>query len=331
MSQSKVRRTSWAGWLVSALLIIGSIWLWSERQYVVDAIQYSQYDPPSAVETIATDTGLTDDARFTFYATRPAVEPSQSFNQHCQRKEADSPILGCYASNRIYIFDVTDSRLVGIKPVTAAHELLHAEYERLPDSEKKRLQPLLQAAYEKVTDASLDARMKYYEKTEPGESFNELHSIIGTEFESIGPELETYYGRYFKNRSAIVKLHQKVDETFTSLSEEADDLVNQIEKLASAINADTARYNDDIKSLNQEVESFNTRASQSGGFTTQSEFQAARQRLVTRSDELNDFRQRIQSNITQYKSLLAKLDTINAQSASLNQSLDSTLSDAPKI
>lgn len=319
------------GWIVSVLLVVGSIWLWTERQYVVDAIQYSQYTPTATVKDVADRAGLTNDARFTFYATRPSVETSSTFNQHCQRKEADSPILGCYASDRIYIFNVTDERLKGIKAVTAAHELLHAEYDRLPDSEKKRLQPLLQAAYKKVANSDLEARMKYYEKAEPGESYNELHSILGTEFTSLGPELENYYKQYFKDRTALVTLHQKVEQTFNSLSEEANSLVNQIEKLANTINTDTKQYNADIADLNVAVTAFNARAQQPGGFTTQQDFQTERQKLLAQSNELANFRQTIQANIAEYKTLLAKLDSINSESASLSASLDSTLSDVPKI
>ena len=332
MSQTKSRRTSWVGWLVSALLIIGSVWLWIERQYVVDAIQYYQYTPTASVKQVADEAGLTEDARFTFYATRPAVESSDAFNQHCQRREANSPILGCYAANRIYIYDVADERLTGIKAVTAAHELLHAEFERLSDSEKRRIQGLLQKVYEQGTNEKLEDRMAYYEKTEPGQSLNELHSIIGTEFESVGPELEQYYARFFTDRSALVRLHNQVESQFETLSEEADQLVAQIERLATAINADTKTYNESIAALNDDVDAFNARASESGGFTTQSEFQAARRALLAKSNQLNALRERIETNITDYKGLLAKLDTINAESASLNQGLDSTsLSDAPKI
>jgi uncharacterized protein YoxC len=331
MSQTKSRRTSWVGWIVSALLVVGSIWLWTERQYVVDAIQYNQYTPTATVKDVADNASLTNQARFIFYATRPSVESSEAFNQHCQRKEADSPILGCYASDRIYIFNVTDERLKGIKAVTAAHELLHAEYDRLPDSEKKRLQPLLQAAYKKVANSDLETRMKYYEKTEPGESFNELHSILGTEYASLGSELENYYKQYFNDRQALVALHQTVEQTFDGLSEEADTLVNQIEKLAYLINSDSKLYNTDVQTLNAAVTAFNARAQQTGGFTTQQEFQAARAKLLSQSNDLGEFRQRIQANIAEYKTLLAKLDSINSESASLNASLDSTLSDVPKI
>ncbi|MBC7512508.1 hypothetical protein H7142_02515 [Candidatus Saccharibacteria bacterium] len=331
MSQAKTRRTSWVGWIISAILVVGSVALWTQRQNVVDAIQYYQYDPTPLVKSVATDAGLTDDAIFTFYATHPSIESSEMFNQHCKRQEADSPILGCFTMNRIFIFDVSDERLKGIKVVTAAHELLHAEYERLPDTEKRRLQSLLEKAYASVNDEKLDARMKYYEKTEPGQSINELHSIVGTEFETISPELEAYYARFFKDRAALVKLQKQVESTFESLSREADQLVEQLETLASKINSDTSQYNNDTESLNQKVQEFNDRAGRSGGFTTQSEFQSARQQLIIQSNALSESRQKIQLNITQYKTLLAKLESINSESASLNASLDSVLQDAPKI
>jgi hypothetical protein len=330
MSQPKTR-TSWVGWIVSAVLIIASLWLWTQRQNVVDAIQFHQYTPSPAVKAVATEAGLTDDAIFTFYATRPAVEASAAFNQHCERREADSPILGCYASNRIFIYDISDERLNGIEVVTAAHELLHAEYDRLPEAERKRLQPLLEAAYVPGENAKLDARMKYYEKTEPGQSINELHSIVGTEFESISPELEKYYARFFSDRASLVSLHKQVESTFDALSAEADQLVAEIESLADQVNSDSERYNEDAAALNGAVDAFNDRASRTGGFTTQAEFQSARQVLVNQSNALANLRQGIQANITKYKMLLAKLDSINSEAAELNQSLDSTLQDAPKI
>lgn len=331
MSPAKNKRTSWIGWLLSAILIVGSVGLWTHRQYVVDAIHYHQFVPTDAVKEVANTAGLTKNAEFTFYATRPAIESSEAFNQHCQRREADSPILGCYSSNRIFLFDVTDERLNGLKAVTAAHELLHAEWERMPTSQKEHLQTLLEQSYKPGQNEKLDARMKYYEKAEPGQSINELHSIVGTEFESLSPELESYYNKYFADRSALVALHQQVENTFDNLAQEADNIVAEIENLAQTINTDTKVYNSSILELNASIESFNQRAGSQNGFTTQSEFQNSRQQLLNQSSQLSNFRQSIQKNIAEYKMLLAKLDTLNTESESLNASLDSTLSDAPKI
>ena len=319
------------GWIISALLISGSVWLWVERQYIVDALQYQSYTPSVAVRDVSTKAGLTDDALFTFYATHPSVESGEQFNANCERKEADSPILGCYASNRIYIFNITDERLSGIKAVTAAHELLHAEYDRLPEAEKRRLKPLLESAYKSGGDAELAERMRYYEKTEPGESVNELHSIVGTEFATLSPELERYYSKYFKDRQALVALHQKVDATFEALKAESDSLTRQLEALSDQIDNKSVSYNQQVTSLNEAVNNFNTRATQSDGFTTQAEFQAARQSLIRRSDQLSALRQEIQADIARYKMLFAKLESINSETVSLNKSLDSTLSDVPTI
>lgn len=331
MSQTKNRGAAWVGWIISALLIAISAGLWTQKQNIVDALQYRSYEPTAAIAQVSSEAGFTKDAEFTFFATHPAIQSGKQFNQYCVRQEADSPILGCYASNRIYIFDITDSRLDGIKVVTAAHELLHAEFDRLPDSEKRRLEPLLQAAYEQYADDELEARMRYYEKTEPGQSINELHSIVGTEFPSITPELERYYERYFKDRKSLVSVHQKVDQTFDSLKQEARDLVQQIETLVDKINTESESYNTQASALDAAVADFNARAERPGGFTTQSDFQAARLVLVRRSDQLSAFRQQIQSDITRYNLLLSKLESINTEAASLNKSLDSTLSDVPTI
>src|SRR5690606_14513484 len=107
MSQTNSRGAAWVGWIISALLVIASVWVWTERQYIVDALQYQSYTPTATVREVASSAQLTDKALFTFYATHPSIESGDAFNQHCERREANSPILGCYASNRIYIFDIS--------------------------------------------------------------------------------------------------------------------------------------------------------------------------------------------------------------------------------
>lgn len=331
MSRTKPRATTWIGWGISALLIACSVWLWTERQFVIDAIQYQQYTPTDTVRQLASDVQLTDDAIFTFYATHPAIQSREAFNSSCPRREPDSPILGCYAMNRVYVFDITDERLEGIQVITAAHELLHAEYDRLSENEKKKLKPLLESEFKRQGDNELAERMKYYERTEPGQAANELHSIVGTEFALVSPELERHFARYFKNRSMLVSLHASVNQRFDLLKTESDELVRQIESLAALINSTTDDYNEKTNALNQAVRSFNSRAKQDSGFSSKTEFDAARQTLMSESNRLSVQRQKIQSDISQYKTLLTKLNAINNEAASLNDSLDSTLSDAPKL
>lgn len=322
---------SWVGWLLSALIIAAACITWFERQRVIDTIQYYQYTPLSDIKSITEKIQLTDEATFLFYASQPSLETSESFNQYCERQESDSPILGCYSARMIYLYDITDERLDGIEEVTAAHELLHAVYERLSADEKSRLEPLLDEAYEELADDELERRMEYYDRTQPGEKYNELHSIIATEEEAIDDDLEQYFAKYFKDRGAIVALHTKVDDQFKKLSSEADALAKRINALASSINSDTEQYNTGVAALNAEVTAFNQRASQPGGFSSQAEFEAQRAQLNTQREQLEALRQTVKANIDTYKTLLAQLESINAETASLNASIDSVLAEEPEI
>lgn len=331
MSPTSKRRASWLGWVVALLLLVATGVMWLERQFIVDTIQYHQFTPTSQVTSMTERLKLTDEARFTFYASHPAIESKEKFNQYCERREASSPILGCYGSGRIYIYNVTDERLDGMKEVTAVHELLHAVYERMSEAEKKELEPLLNDAYERLADNELRDRMKYYEQNEPGEHYNELHSILPTEYADIGDELNEYYKKYLTDRQTIVDLHGKVDAQFTKLSTEANELVKQIEGLASAVNANTERYNSGVAALNEKVSAFNVRANQAGGFSSQAEFFAARAVLESERSQLDTLRAQVNADITTYRQLIERLDAINTQTESLNESIDSVLSDEPEI
>jgi len=298
---------------------------------VVDAVSYHQYQPTAQIRQIARDAGMTQDGTFMFYASRPVVQSKDDFNRSCERREPGSPILGCYSARRIYIYDITDQRLDGIKTVTAAHEMLHAAYERMSQAEKDRLRPLLEDAYSRLSSDSLTERMAYYERTQPGESLNELHSIIGTEFLAIGDELEEHYARFFTDRQALAKLHAEVEAVFDELSREARALAARIDSLVTSINQATVSYNEGVRQLNREVDEFNQRARQPGGFTTQAEFEAELARLNSRQQQLEASKQAIESDIVTYQSLLARLDAINAESAGLNRSLDSNLEAVPTL
>jgi len=328
---TRSRSATLARWLVGLVSLGIAGWLWLNHQYVIDLIHYSQYTPNAAVQSVATKAGLTGDGKFLFYASQPEVAGSSTFNTRCERKEANSPILGCYSLGRIYIFNVTNDQLDGIQAVTAAHEMLHAAYDRLPQSEKDRLKPLLETAYQRVKTTELETRMAYYEKNEPGQGANELHSILGTEFTNLGGELERYYERYFTHRASLVALHASVQSVFTSLSNKASSLLKQANALADTINAATKKYNLSVAELNEDVAAFNARARQPGGFSSQAELDSERSELLARSDALDTTRQRIKADITTYDSLVAQLKIVSAETISLNKSIDSTLSQTPAL
>lgn len=326
------KKRSGIGSLLTGLVLIGlSAFLWLNHQYVIDTIRFWQYQPTNAVVTIASRTTMTDSGKFLFYASQPSVDDRATFNAACKNNESGTAILGCYTADRIYIYNITDQRLDGIQEVTAAHEMLHAVYRRMSDADKQTVNGLVEAEYQKLkANPTYTARMAFYDKTEPGERDNELHSIIGTEVASITPELETHYKKYFGNRSAVVAEYNSYNSVFTSLEEQAKSLSAQLDAMNDKIKASVAAYEADVKQLNADITVFNQKAS-SGGFPSLAAFNREHQALVDRSSALASEREAVNSLISQYNALSDQYNSIVTQSNDLNQSIDSSLAPAPKV
>lgn len=319
------------GFMVGLVLICAAIFLWANKQQVNDWLAYNEYQPTSQVASIADKAGLSETGRFYFYASRPQIEAASEFNKSCERKEPTSAILGCYIGNQIYIYDISDPRLEGIKEVTSVHEMLHAAYQRLSPSEKKKVDSLLEKEYAKVKgNEELASRMAYYEKHESGELYNELHSIVATEFSSIDSTLEAYYGKYFSDRSAITKLHDSYVQVFRDLKKRSGELVLELRALVPQIEASSKEYNLAVKQLNADIKAFNLRAT-NGVFESQAMFAKERATLVERVNELDVLRSRIDSDIAAYESVRQEYNNITASSNELYKSIDSQLAPAPNV
>ena len=334
MSTSKPSRiwTSIAFGL-SIIIVAFAAWLFLNRQYALDLVTVWGYQPTASVQTLDNKLQLTDKGLFTFYATKPVVAEPSEFNGKCPRQEAGSPILGCYTTDdRIYVFDVTNAQLDGMKEVTAAHEMLHAAWQRLSTSEQTRIGALLTAAYDKSASAELKDRMSYYQRTEPAAITNELHSILGTEVGNLGTELESYYGQYFKDRQAILALHAKYSTVYQGLYNQADTLYTQMQALSVSIESRSSAYDSDVAKLSSDITSFNARAN-SGDFNSMSQFNSEKAALVKRSNQLEAQRTAIYADIAKYNKLYDAYKIIASQIELLNNSVDSfkALGDTPTV
>ena len=131
-------------------------------------------------------------------------------------------MLGCYHSGQsgIFVLDVTDSRLDGVEQVTAAHEMLHAAYDRLSRSERSKVDAMLEDYYKNdLKDQRIVETINAYKKSEPKDVVNEMHSIFATEIASLPAPLEKYYQRYFTDRGQIVANAERYKSEFTSRQE----------------------------------------------------------------------------------------------------------------
>ncbi len=205
-------------------------------QVILDQVALWQYEPAPEIASLADGAMMSDQGRRTYYLSRPELQEKEPFNSSCPTRE-ETIVLGCFTGMRIYILKVGDQRLEGVEEVTAAHEMLHAAYQRLQASEKSELESLLQTALKAQNSQRLNETIESYRKKDPSVVPNELHSILGTEVSSLGPELEAYYQQYFTNRGALVALSQEYQQVFDDLEKQVADYDVQLQSIKTRIDA----------------------------------------------------------------------------------------------
>lgn len=313
--------------LVLALSVLAI--LYGQKAY--DYFKAQSFTPSSEIANVSERLKLTSYGQTLFYASSPTLQDQKLLNANCQSAERTVAILGCYYKRDIHLFDVTNSELDGAKEVTAAHEMLHAAYDRLNVFERQRVNRLLEEEYARVNDdPDLQKLMSYYQNKEPGAELNELHSIIGTTIENISPDLEKYYGQYFEDRDMIVEMNRNYTEVFKRLDAEADDLSVKINTLGEGIEKDSENYEADRAQLELDVNSFNERAS-SGDYGTRAEFNSARQLLVARIANLTSRQQEINTRIDEYNSYVSRLNELSVRVSELNQGINGVAAPEPSL
>jgi hypothetical protein len=217
-----------------------------------DWIELVQYEAPPQVAKLATTTTMTDTARRLFYLNKPTIESHKSAQNLCKNTE-HTVVLGCYVPNKgIFLQQVSDPRLQGVMEVTAAHEMLHAAYQRMSLLEQNQLNQKLQAALEQLQNPRILKLVEAYREQDPNIVDNELHSILGTEVRNLSPELETHYRKYFTDRSSIVALSERYEGVFTSLRTKAKQIASQLVALKSTLASLDARVKSEEASISAE-------------------------------------------------------------------------------
>jgi cell division protein FtsB len=320
----KPRRWPLALGIVSTVLIVGvllvlSPWDRSRGQWLQDQYTVLTQPSPDDIVAIADATGMSDDGRLIFLASTPAVEDAADFNDDC-RVESEGT-LGCFDGTDIYIYAVTDPRLQGTIEVTGAHEMLHAAYQRLSREDRADVDALVAEAVAALPeDDPVFEDMANY----PAEQFpDEWHSRLGTEFADLPPALEAHYARYFDDRSLVLALDAQSTALLDELEAQLDALAAEVEALDAEVTARSDAYAAALAAYNSDVDAFNAKAD-SGGFTSQQQFDAARADLVARQESLDAERTALNAQIDHYNELVDQLTALDADYADLYQSLDST-------
>jgi hypothetical protein len=258
-------------------------------QFLLDQYALASFQPGSQMSGIINRLDLTKQAKGVLYRSRPRVDDKVEFNSDCQTKPHELE-LGCYFRGGIYVFKISNPSLESEMDVVTAHELLHAEWDRMTPGQQQVLGSELEHEYSSINDPALNQRMASYAQTEPGQQDNELHSILGTEYGHLSPALEQHYAQYFTDRTAIVSAHSAYERVFTA---QGSQLQAQLAQIRSE-KAELASLNAQMADLRAagDVQSYNA--------------------LVPRQNSLVD---KINSQIVSYQQAV---ETYNALSKSLD-------------
>jgi uncharacterized protein YukE len=321
MSPQYIRRK--AGVPILIVLLLALVLVVRNPYSLTDWIKLRGYTPSPAIAAIAEQTTMTDKARHLFYINHPELSDKTSFRANCPQNDEQTIVIGCYASGQrgIFVLNVDDSRLAGVEEVTSAHEMLHAAYERLGKSERKRIDKLLQQyADTSLTNERIKDALEGYKKTEPGQQLNEMHSMFGTEIGTLPTELDEYYSRYFSDRAKVVAAADDYQEAFTSRQNAIKQYDEQLTKLNDSIKSNTTELNDrsaalvqsrkrldnyrqngDIDAYNNGVESFNASV-----------------------NAYNTLLDTTREQIRSYNSVVEERNAIAAQTVELQKAIDSS-------
>ena len=275
--------------------------------------------PAPAVVELADKTGMISLGRRIFFASVPSIDDADDLNQNCSGIETTMIILGCYANGRIHVFNVRDKRISDAKYVTSAHEMLHAAYVRLSKRERERVNRLLDEEYEYAGgNGELRDVMAEYARVEPEQRYNELHSILGTEYAELSPELERYYARYFIDQRKIVDMAINYRKVFKNLEDEQSRLKVQLDRLAVEIESDISLFDTMISWLNSDIEAFNVKE-----FYSRREFNAEREELLGKQREVNGLKAQIEANIARHDKWVEEFNNLGGKIGQLSYQLDS--------
>ncbi len=313
-----MKKSSIIGYSVLTILLAVSVLTYLNLQGISDWWTLRSYEPNTSIAALATNSGMSEEGRRIFYLGDPVINDKGSFNENCPFPER-TLVLGCYDGSNIFILRVDEKRLEGAEEVTAAHEMLHAVYQRMTNDERNEIDKLLVEQLRQVKNPRILKLVKEYQDNDPQSLANEIHSILPTEYRDLSPELEEHYSQFFDDRDEVVALAEDYAKVFTDLENEIKRVDARLESLKSSVDnqeqnlagelaalealrseLDTLLRNDQIAAYNSLVPEFNAQVA-----------------------SYNDYVSRLKSDIQQYNSLIARRNRTAVAQNKLIESLDS--------
>ena len=267
------------------------------REWIFDFWRGVGYEPSAELSGMRDNLTLTDRGKFLFNASRPELKGRDDFNEMCRSDEdTETAVLGCYTDKTIYVYDIVDEELKGIRELTLAHELLHAVWARMSEAEKKGLRNDLA----QVLKENEDALRKEIENYESSDREEELYVRAGTEIKDLPEKLEKHYADVFQNQDRIVEFYNSYIEVFRKLEAEMDSLMAEMEEIEAKVEQKSEEYKQKTEDLDHEIDVFNNCANTAGCFTSEWQFRTRRNELLAKSQALSVLYDEIDGLINKY-------------------------------
>ncbi len=284
------------------IILACGAYLLLQQDFMKDRLKAWTFKPSAEVAKVEEKLNLTDDGKLIFHASEPVLEQQDDFNKHCESHEKEISILGCYTNRKIYLYDIKTDELPGVVESTAAHELLHAIWERLSASEQNTIQSKLDQVY-KDNFNLLSKDLEIYNASEQDE---ELYVRAATQIANLPKELEEHYARYFNDQDAVVAYYDSYITPFRKLEKEMEDLEKELKDLGVKIDQETAEYETRANNLSTAVDEFNNCANTVNCFSSQYAFNTRRNELLAEQSAIDALYEQLSSDINSYNQKVEK-------------------------
>ena len=316
-----MRLSKSAKWIVLVMIVgvVGAV-VALNRDWLDDWWRGLGYRPSDEMALIRDKLQLTDRGRFVFDAVGPVLSGSEEFNSHCRTDyEKEEAILGCYVDDSVYVYNITAEELSGIRELTAAHELLHAVWARMSESDKGDLAPLL-AEVAEANSAILAEELETYDDSQRQE---ELYVRAGTEVKQLPDGLEKHYAEVFADQDKVVGYYDSYIGVFNKMKAEMDQLMAEMEGIRAQIDSLSSNYESRLAQLNERIAIFNDCANRVGCFASESVFYSQRNALISEQDSLMGVYGEIERLVAEYNEKVGKYNEDVAYSNKLNSIVNS--------
>lgn len=304
---------------MTIIVVIGAL-VFVNRGWIEDWWKGMGYEPSAEMAEIRDKLNLTERGEFLFNASQPVLNDNDEFNEYCRTDlDMEMAVLGCYTGGNIYVYNITEADLAGIRELTTAHELLHAVWARMSEPERRELVPSLTRAFESNQEM-LGEEIDTYNIDQKQE---ELYVRAGTEVKDLSNDLEEHYAMIFEDQDLVVDYYNSYIGVFRRMKAEMDGLKAEMEEIQGKIDTLSADYENRLVQLNGRITSFNNCANTPGCFRSEVEFYAQRNELLRGQEELTSGYNEINRLVNEYNARVERYNEDVAYSNKLNNIVNS--------